>query len=175
MELFSVHIDTLSFVLGIIFASVLWWAIQAARPALRQIRESLRKRGQEARARGAGGTEERYRRLALKQAQGMHLAASLFSLEEIIEPPRLLAPPARIEPGMPPHTDDIVSLTIPYTPAWPELASIYNAPVLTVPQALSGGNNIAIIGQPGCGKTVALAHLAIQVINRHPDAEDLHR
>jgi len=174
MNLFSVHIDTLSFLLGLIFASILWWAVQAARPAWRQMRESLRRRRQEARERGASGTEERYRRLALKQAQGMHLAASLFSLEEIIEPPRLLAPPARIEPGMPPHTDDIVSLTIPYMPASPELASTYGAPTLSLSQALSAGTNIAIIGQPGCGKTVALAHLAIQVINRHPDAEPLH-
>lgn len=174
MNLFSLHVDVLSFIFGFILASVLWWAIQAARPAGRQARETLRQRRLEAREKTASGIEERYRRIALRQAQGMHLAASLFSLEEIIEPPRLLAPPARIEPGMAPHTDDIVSETVPYMPAWPELASAYGAPTLTLPQALSGGTNIAVIGQPGCGKTIALAHLATQVINRHPDAQTLH-
>jgi HEAT repeat protein len=104
----------------------------------------------------------------------MHLAAPLFSLEELIEPPRLLAPPARVEPGATPRADDIVSLTVPYTPAWPELASIYRAPTLGLPEALSGGTNIVVIGQPGCGKTVALAHLAIQVINRQLEAQALH-
>jgi hypothetical protein len=31
-----------------------------------------------------------------------------------------------------------------------------------------------LIAQPGCGKTVALAHLAIQVINREPAAQVFH-
>ena len=174
MSLLPLRIDALSFLLGFVLASIFWWAIRASRPALRQARESIRRRSQEARERGASGVEERYRRLTLKQAQGMHLAASLFSLEELIEPPRLLAPPPRVEPGSPPYSDDIVSLTVPYTPAWPELASIYHAPTLGLTEALSGGTNILVIGQPGCGKTVALAHLAIQVINRQPEAQSLH-
>jgi len=35
---------------------------------------------------------------------------------KIIETPRLLAPPHRVEPGAPPLTEDIVSRTIPYMP-----------------------------------------------------------
>jgi len=51
-------------------------------------------------------------------------------------------------------------------PSWPELAAVYNAPTLTLAQALSGGANLVVIGQPGIGKTVAIAHLASQAANR---------
>lgn len=174
MNLFSLRLDTVSFLLGFVLASILWWAVHASRPAIREARARIARRRIEAKERGASGAEERYRRLALKQAQGMHLAAPLFPLQELIEPPRVLAPPRRIDPGAPQRSDDIVSLVVPYTPAWPELASIYHAPTLGLPEALSGGTNVAVIAQPGCGKTVALAHLTIQVINRQPEAELLH-
>ena len=78
----------------------------------------------------------------------------------------MLAPPARVEPGGLIATEDAVTLTLPYLPAWPELAAIYNAPTLTLGEALSGGMNLVLIGQPGIGKTVALAHLASLAANR---------
>ena len=72
-----------------------------------------------------------------------------------------MAPLPHIEPNGPIATEDAVTLTLPYLPAWPELAAIYNTATLTLGQALSGGMNLVIIGQPGIGKTVALAHLGL--------------
>jgi len=109
--------------------------------------------------------EENYRRDTLRRAQGMHLAASLFPLEDIAQEPRLLAPPVVVEPGSPVTADDAVSLTVPYMPGWPELGAVYHAPTLDLGQALAGGANVVIIGQPGAGKTVALAWLAILAAN----------
>src|SRR6185295_18738161 len=54
----------------------------------------------------------------------------------------------------------------PYLPAWPEIAAMYVPQTLTMYQALGGNSNIVIIGQPGVGKTVALAHLASLLANR---------
>ncbi len=96
----------------------------------------------------------------------MHLAASLFPLDDILIEPLLIAPPPSIEPGVPPIPEDIISQTVPYLPAWPELAAIYRTATLTLPQALQGGGNLVIIGQPGIGKTVALAHLASLAANQ---------
>jgi HEAT repeat protein len=95
----------------------------------------------------------------------MHLASSLFSLDEILQEPRLIAPPARVEPGVVPIQEDIISQTLPYMPAWPELAAIYRAPTLGVAEAIAGGANIVITGAAGMGKTVALAHLASLAAN----------
>ncbi|NOH02407.1 MAG: hypothetical protein HND47_10880 [Chloroflexi bacterium] len=62
-------------------------------------------------AAGTNTVEENHRRATLRRAQGMHLAAPLFALDEIILEPLLLAPPPKVEPGTPPkfrrrrHTD----------------------------------------------------------------------
>jgi len=101
--------------------------------------------------------------------QGLHLAAPLFSLDEILEPPQLLAPPPRVEPGLPLIAEDIVETTVPYLPAWPELAAIYKAPTISFSEALSGNSDIILVGQTGMGKTVALASLASRLARRDPE------
>jgi HEAT repeat protein len=159
---------TFSFILGFITASVFWWLMGRMRPLGEEIRENWRASREAAKARRSSGVEENHRRNTLRRAQGMHLAASLFALDEIIETPRLLAPPHRVVPGAPPITEDIVARTLPYMPSWPELAAVYQAPTLSLGQALSGGVNLVITGQPGTGKTVALAHLATLAANRDP-------
>jgi HEAT repeat protein len=159
-------IDPLSFFFGFVTASVFWWVIIKIRPLWREIVQNLTLQGAESQSRRTTAVEENHRRNTLRRAQGMHLAAPLFALREILQEPRLLSPPQRIYPGGPIATQDIVSLTLPYMPAWPELAAYYNAPTLTLEQALSGGTNLILIGQPGIGKTVALAHLASLASNR---------
>lgn len=162
-----------SFILGFVTASIFWWLVARARPLWGEVRENWAVRREEAKARRSSGVEENYRRNTLRRAQGMHLAASLFALDEIIEVPRLLAPLHRVEPGAPPVTEDIVARTLPYMPSWPELAAVYHAPTLSLPQALSGSVNLVITGQPGAGKTIALAYLASLAANRNPELGNL--
>ncbi len=159
-------VDPLSFLFGFVIATVLWWMISRARPLWTEMTANMKVRREESQARRASNLEENHRRVTLRQAQGMHLAAPLFALDEILQEPRLLAPPAHVEPAGPVASEDVVSLTLPYLPAWPELAAVYNAPTLSLPDALAGGMNLVIIGQPGMGKTVALAHLASLAANR---------
>lgn len=163
---FSISLDPFSFFVGFIVATIFWWLVTRARPLWNEMRAGLKKQAEESQSRRASGLEENHRRVTLRRAQGMHLAAPLFALDEILQEPRLLAPPAHVEPGGPVETEDITTQTVPYMPAWPELAAIYNAPTLSLAQALSGGMNLVIIGQPGIGKTVALAQLASLAANR---------
>ncbi|HMN60138.1 MAG TPA: HEAT repeat domain-containing protein, partial [Anaerolinea sp.] len=78
----------------------------------------------------------------------------------------LISPPAAVEPDATPKPEPLAQRIIPYLPDWPEIASIFAYPRLTPAKAISGGSPIAIIGQPGSGKTVALAHLACQVARK---------
>jgi len=149
------------FVAGILFT----WVWGRVRPLFTQIRENAKERRQVAQTRRTSGLEDNHRRLTLRRAQGMHLASSLFSLDEILQEPRLIAPPARVEPGVVSIQEDIISQTLPYMPAWPELAAIYRAPTLGIAEAIAGGSNIVIVGAAGMGKTVALAHLASMAAN----------
>lgn len=171
MRLRFPSIDQLSFWLGFILATLLWWVVSMIRPALKQVveNERARREAKQEKAKSVSAIEERYRQTVLQQAQGMHLAAPLFALDEILQPPRLLAPSPRVEPGAAALYEDIVEATLPYLPAWPELAAIYKAPTLTLREALSGDSDIVLTGQTGMGKTVALAALASSIARRDPE------
>ena len=157
--------DLMSFVIGFASGVFFAWLLSRVRPLLGQIREGAKERREAAQTRRTSGLEDNHRRITLRRAQGMHLASSLFSLDEILQEPRLLAPPARVEPGVIGIQEDIISQTLPYMPAWPELAAIYRAPTIGVAEAIAGGSNIVITGASGAGKTVALAHLASLAAN----------
>lgn len=164
--MFSSLIDPLSFFIGFVTASVFWFLATRARPLWNEMRTNWQDQRDAAQARKTSSVEENHRRNTLRRAQGMHLAAQLFALDEIIQEPLLLAPPQRVEPGSPHKFEDVITQTLPYLPAWPEIAATYRSHTLTLPQALSGNSNLVIIGQPGVGKTVALAHLASLAANR---------
>src|SRR5215216_1563652 len=157
--------DLFSFAVGFVAGILFTWLLSRIRPLLVQLRENAKERRQTAQTRRTSGLEDNFRRVTLRHAQGMHLAASLFSLDEILQEPRLIAPPARVEPGVVGIQEDIISQTLPYMPAFPEIAAIYRAPTLSLTEALKGGSNIVIVGAAGTGKTVALAHLASLAAN----------
>ncbi len=159
------HIYPFSFVVGFFVGIVFYWLMGRARPLFNQIRQDARTRREEAQVRRTSGLEDNHRRLTLRRAQGMHLAAPLFALDEILQEPLLIAPPAQVEPGVIPIQEDVISQTLPYMPAWPELAAVYRAPTLNMIEAISGSGQVVIVGAAGAGKTVALAHLASMAAN----------
>jgi len=171
--MFKFAIDPFSFFIGFIAASVFWWLVARARPLWDEMLAGIKEQQEVAQARKTNSVEENHRRITLRRAQGMHLAAPLFALDEILQEPLLLAPPQIVEPGTPLKFEDVISQTLPYLPAWPEIAAAYHAQTITLPQALSGNTNIVIIGQPGVGKTVSLAHIASLAANRSEKMEAL--
>lgn len=171
--MFQTLTDPFSFFIGFMAASLCWLLASRARPLWNEMRTGWAEGHKAAQTRKINPVEEDHRRITLRRAQGMHLAAQLFALDEIIQEPLLIAPPPRVEPGAPPKFADVISQTLPYLPTWPEMAAIYHPPTLTLSQALSGNSNIVIIGQPGVGKTVALAHLASLAANRSGKLEAL--
>ncbi|MBK6793952.1 MAG: HEAT repeat domain-containing protein [Anaerolineales bacterium] len=159
-------IDPISFLAGFATATVLWFVAGRARPLIEDIRNSLKEQREQAQSRKSSTVEENHRRLTLRRAQGMHLAAQLFALDEILQEPMVITPPAPVEPNGAVRFEDIVTQTLPYLPTWPEIASVYQPHTLSLPTALAGDTNLVIIGQPGTGKSVALAHLASLAANR---------
>jgi hypothetical protein len=156
----NLGLERFSFWWGFLAGSLFWWLLTRLRPWLPEIWESLRARLTAARQGITVNPEERYRRDVLRLAQRSHLAAVFFSLDEILIPPRLLAPPPPIEPGVEQHESLIFNTVLPYLPDCPELGAAYHAPQFSLVQALQGGANLALVGKPGLGKSVALAHLA---------------
>ncbi len=159
-------LDLTSLVFGLAIATVLWWVIARAGPLTKQLAQNMRARRGVLGQRRMSDIELDHRRATLRKAQSMHLAAPLFALQDVLEEPTLLAPPARVEPDGIVASEDAVTMTVPYLPTWPELAAEYDSPTLSMGAALAGGAHLVVIGQPGMGKTVALAHLATLAANR---------
>lgn len=167
--------DRLSFWIGCLTGVLLWWLLGKFKPILNQLIQMARSQIKAAREGLTAGIDSRYRQEIVRQAQRLHLAAPLFSLDELLIEPRLLAPPSQEQPDSDNHNEEITSLVLPYLPDWPEIAAALNAPTLTLTEALSGDANLALAGSPGSGKTVALANLACLVARRDAGAGDLAR
>jgi hypothetical protein len=175
VEILIFRVDQFSFWLGFIAGILFAWVFTRAKRAFPSVLRAIGNWIQITRENLTTGTENRIRQDVLNWAQRQHLAAPLFALDEILIQPRLLAP--AIYSGLEERFDtlDIASLTVPYMPDWPEMETLYGAPSLTLDEALRGGSDLIIIGQPGSGKTVALATLASQIARRDPGIGEIER
>jgi len=166
MERILRNFDRISFWLGFLAGFLALWLLGRLKPLVIQLFQNMRARMVESRLNAIAGADVRLRNEALLRAQAMHLAAPLFSLDEILIPPRLLAPPPAVIPGEPSPPDDITTSALPYMPDHPEMAALYRAPTFSLPEALQGDTSLVIIGLPGSGKSVALADLASRIARR---------
>jgi HEAT repeat protein len=160
--------DTVSFILGLVSGLFIWFVVvryKASSPYIRRYVKAYIKKYQEI---STGGAARYIRQIVLKKAERSHLASGLFPLDEIVIPPRLLSPILDPDASAGAPGEYIAPKIFPFFPSWPELASQYNWPFLTLENALQNSANIAIIGQPGSGKTVALAYLAAKFARKDP-------
>lgn len=164
----SFYIDGRSFLLGVVAGTLLWFILYQFKGAIPQVQAIAKRWLHNLREKNFAGVEAAFRLAALKTAQKSHLSAQLFSLDEILITPKLMAPPPIGDPTQPNPPDSILSASFPYLPDWPELGSQYNVDFINLGQALQLGANLVIVGQPGCGKTTALAHLATQLARKDP-------
>lgn len=165
----NISIDRLSFWLGFIAGILFWWLVSILRVHLPGWLKFIGTRIQTARESITTEVEVRFRNDIIRYVQKQHIAFSLFSLDEIAIEPRLMAPPPQITIHKQPPFSDIVDLTIPYTPDWPELAAVYKAPTLSFSEAMEGGANLILMGHPGSGKSFALALLASRLARHDPE------
>lgn len=162
----NLTIDQVSFWFGFVAGALGLWLVSKTIPALPGLLTNVRSRTGNVRSTIIPNNTERLRQETLHYVQGLHLANALFALDEILIEPRILAPPRPILPGEDAPRIDLLSQTIPYLPDWPELAARYSSHTLSLAEALSGGANLILLGAPGSGKSVALAHLICQIVRR---------
>lgn len=164
--LFNIRFDTLSFWLGFLAATLFWWLLRKIQPSIPRAAERVRHLIQQSKRKSSDRLDDAMRRETLRRAQSMHLAAATFPLDDILVQPMLIAPPpALVTPGQAtPNT--IANQVIPYLPDWPEISAHFPVRLLHPAEALQCGVRVAVIGQPGCGKTVLLASLASQCARR---------
>jgi HEAT repeat protein len=155
-----------SFWLGLLAGVLGFWLYTKLAPSFPGFWRRLQSGSEKARTSLTPNSTVRQREATLRHVQSLHLASALFSLDEIIVEPRLLAVPDLEDPDKEDEQLIFNDSTIPYMPDWPELAARYSTRTITLSTALSAGANLVLIGNPGSGKTVSLAHLACQLVRR---------
>jgi len=144
----------LGFFTGAMFLFIITQLIRSIPIWVRSFRESVAA----ARRSMSANAEARLANDMIGYTQRQHLAANLFSINEIAIQPTLLAPPPPADLNMEYLVEEITHFVFPYMPDWPEAAGVYAAPSLTLAEALQEGASILLLGQPGSGKSFALAH-----------------
>jgi hypothetical protein len=164
----------IQFFIVFIAGLLLGWVITEFRRLFPRLRESVQA-STSARQRVHDVTYETgWRERIRLHVQSLHVASPLFALDEVAIPPRVLASSPYTPPGNQGGAEDLSSNIIPILYDFPELGSIYNTPSLSIPEALAGGADIALVGEPGCGKTFALSYLASSVCRQAAETERLN-
>ncbi len=168
-QLFGGREFLLGLVIAVIALFVLWRIRRVFAPITAEIRSWLKTilRGLRTRA------IDRYQVELISRAETMHLARAVFALDEILVEPRVMTPPQPSDPG---QSDELPINSLAVVPNLPDvsfLSGVYVAPSLSIPQALSNGVDLLITGEPGSGRSTALAYLAIRLANRDSSMGDL--
>ena len=116
---------------------------------------------------------DRYQIELVGRAETHHLARPIFALDEILIAPRVLAPPQLTDPVHPEAMHHSTLAVVPNLPDVNYLSGVFAAPSLSLVQALAGGSNLLLTGDPGAGKTTALAYLALRLANRSAEMKAL--
>jgi hypothetical protein len=164
----SFKFDPLSFIIGLATGLLVWFILTKLRVFYPHVVAFVKVYVKKIQTASTGGAASYIRQSVQRKAQKAHLASTLFSLDEILIAPRFLAEAGDDIEAVSSPGDSYLPRIFPFLPNWPELPSQYNWPSLTAEQILQNGANIAIIGQPGSGKTVALAYLATKFSKRDP-------
>jgi hypothetical protein len=165
----NLEIQFASFAIGFVAGMMFLWLFQRFRPTLDRLWQVIRNRLSRVRVGISLPIEKRYRMDAYRLFSGEHLAASLFSMQELAIKSRLIAPPPPVIPGEALPPEAITDVAVPYLPDVPLVGGQFQVKTLMISEAMSRGGNLLLFGPPGSGRTFALCHLACQVALKDPE------
>ena len=176
----QIRFDNFSFLLGIVFALVLWWVFTKLREMIKKQRSGEAEKEadlsqpipqKESSLPPAGLSTQKlqnniadvYRRELFFHAQKQHLGAKYCPLQEILIEPDLIAAPYEVDPLIPFPPETLTSQIVPYLPDFPDFISQFPFPRIAAIDALRNGVNIIVYGAAGSGKSVVLANLVSKI------------
>ena len=169
----KLNFEFLSFILGFLTASLFWYLYSKSRNWFPDIKNRVGDANKNLQERFHSGVEDHLIKNTIHRAENVHITRELFRFDEIILEPKLIAPQLPLEPEKTPPPQPLINQILPYTPDWPELSSQFPVLKLSVDEILINGGKIALIGQPGMGKTCALASFVIKLAKGNIDHENL--
>ncbi len=109
---------------------------------------------------GTGGADGAYLQEMVQFIQQAHLAGEFVPLSELLIEPRFVPLPRPADPEA--HTEDRdVYEIVPRVPDHPSLHAPYAIETLSLDELATGARALAILGEPGSGRTTALLAIAL--------------
>ncbi|OGO13630.1 MAG: hypothetical protein A2Y93_13520 [Chloroflexi bacterium RBG_13_68_17] len=168
--LFGSQFNFPEFFFGVLVGLGVAYLVYRLGPTLTWVSDWAQKQAQWVGDNLTSGATDRFRADLQTRAQSLHMARALFTLDDILVPPAVLAPSPLLDPMRAEAVHEDIFGVLPNIPDWNSLAGLYRAPRLSIEEALASGANLLLTGDPGSGKTTALAYLAIRGTRRDADA-----
>lgn len=155
-------VDIISLVAGALAALALAVLIYTQRERIAALRDRAGATVQSTRAQLSRTQEGRYRDAVTQLVNTQHLAGHLIPLERIAVMPRFYTLPLPFNPVAEEQegADNPLNL-LPRLPNWPDLLAPYQIPGLSLRDLMRSGHNVALLGLPGSGRSVALSLIAL--------------
>jgi len=162
------QLEKISFFLGFLSATILWFVISKFKIWIPDIKSYTQKVIKNLKSQHTSGIQNAIKNEAYSRAQSNHVAKSLCFLDEIIIEPLLLAQPKTNQEDENIYFESEIASTVPFTPDFPLLSRNFNVPRISITEAGQKNADLVICGKPGSGKTVALAYLVTCLARNDP-------
>lgn len=157
--------DLISFLLGFGSASGIGYGLWRYQERLRRVREAAEGQAENARQFLKRTADARYMDDLIEYLEGYHLAGPTVKLSEIVMEPKIIVDKALIAIA---ETDDAsefqYSMVIPRHHDFPEIYASYSLEHIPLADLCVGAPHVALLGNPGTGKSTALATLALMTL-----------
>lgn len=158
---FGMQFDLPEFIVGLVSGVVLVWFVTRFRPIANWLLEVTQELTSRARETFTAGAQDRYKVELIERAETLHATRSFFALQEVVIPPRILAPSPPTDPESEEAHDAGALSVLPNLPDTTYLSAVYGAPSLLLTTAVRQGHDMLLSGPLGSGKTTALCYLAL--------------
>lgn len=153
--------DIENFGLGILVGWGTAYGVYRARHLIGGAVRSVSQQASSAQNYATRSADNRYINEVVRIAQNNHLASRFAQLTDLLVEPRFLPAPPLVAP---PDDDVIRSVfhVVPNIPDLPYLQSPYNLETLSIDDLSTGDHALALLGQPGSGRTTALMAIMLR-------------
>lgn len=153
--------DVENFGIGLLTGWATAYGVYRARHLISSVVQTASQQASSAQNYATQSADKRYINDAVQMAQRSHLAGRFAQLSDILVEPRFLP----IPPLAAPPDDEVIRSVfhvVPNIPDYPYLAAPYNLETLSIDDLATGDRALALLGNPGSGRTTALMAILLR-------------
>jgi HEAT repeat protein len=157
--------DFQNFGIGLVTGWITAYAVYRARGLFQATAQTVSQTATTVGNAAVRSADSRYVNDLIAKCETSHLAGSQVKLSDIIVEPRFIPAPEFARPVPDDEYRDIFE-TVPRVPDHPALARHYNIDTLTISELANGDRALALLGEPGSGRTTALMAIALHSLGK---------